>query len=445
MSFKTRSTRTRLGRVAALATAGALALSTGLLLMGAGAAQAGNDNGRQPPRIQGDATVAFCHATGNDDKYVYLELPVAGVFSGHLVWSEGGEWQVHQDGDDIIPSFPYQQDDGSGWADRTFPGQHTELAGWIHPEDGGWCGPGTTPPTSVSYLPPLVTAPTCERDGYLTRRTQPAGVTEAVSPEGTGPGTYTFTYTLAEGYAWGDGTTGAKTVTVTVLGELPDQSADPQGACYVPPPRTEVTPGVTFTEATCEVQDGAGVVYAHEDRVVYTVTEGSVAEGAGVVVTASPRDGYVFPSGATTTWSHTFVDLESLDCGGPTPPPPTPKPPKPPKPPVDVCLNLPGVQTAVPAGMTLDGSRGCVRPQAKPTQTHRPRPTHTPVPPGQPPQVGPGAGGVPTVVDAGLAGPVDSGTATGTLGRALAGAGVLMLAAAGVIVLPRPQRGSHQM
>lgn len=71
-----------------------------------------------------------------------------------------------------------------------------------------------------------------------------------------------------------------------------------------------VVPAATFTDEcgtaqdTVSTIDTTGVIYSTDDQRV---------DGAGVVtVTAAPAPGYVFKTGATTSWSHTFTNTPCL-------------------------------------------------------------------------------------------------------------------------------------
>jgi hypothetical protein len=76
----------------------------------------------------------------------------------------------------------------------------------------------------------------------------------------------------------------------------------------------EVTPGVNFVNPACANNNTASWTGANTDKVIYTVTSGSVAPLASVVVTAAPRTGYTFAKKTDTTfdWDYTAA----LDCRG---------------------------------------------------------------------------------------------------------------------------------
>ena len=87
--------------------------------------------------------------------------------------------------------------------------------------------------TSVVPVLPTATEPTCDTDGVLSTPEQPEGVTATVDHEGTGPGTYTFTFTADEGYVLAEGVEATFTITVEAA----------TGDCETTPPPT--TPPTT--------------------------------------------------------------------------------------------------------------------------------------------------------------------------------------------------------
>jgi len=66
-----------------------------------------------------------------------------------------------------------------------------------------------------------------------------------------------------------------------------------------------VTPGVTFTDPTCAVRNGAWSG-TNTDKVTYTVTSGGTNAGQAIVIGAVAKPGYEFAKSATTSFSHTF-------------------------------------------------------------------------------------------------------------------------------------------
>lgn len=106
----------------------------------------------------------------------------------------------------------------------------------------------------------------------------------------------------------------------------------------------------------------------------------------------------------------------------------------------DVCSNIAGEQSAVPAGYTKVKGK-CVKAEVAGVQTERPKPTVKPIA-GEKPGAGPVA--VPTAVDAGFGGPAATSSQEGVLGQALMGGGVVMLLLAGSMQVGRRERGAHQ-
>jgi LPXTG-motif cell wall-anchored protein len=186
-------------------------------------------------------------------------------------------------------------------------------------------------PTKITP-PTLHTDVVCGPNNDVTNLTDSADKDHyTVSHQGN-----TYTVTAKSGYTFASG----KTVTLT----------EPSDANTVCPP-TKVTPGVQFTEPTCEHTTGAATVTAM-NGVTYKVNGAAVSgttsypAGSAVTVTAVLASGYVLDSGAQSSFSHTFKAAPT-DCTlGDT----------------DVCPNITGDQATVPSGMTKDNSGNCVTP-----------------------------------------------------------------------------------
>jgi hypothetical protein len=124
-----------------------------------------------------------------------------------------------------------------------------------------------------------------------------------------------------------------------------------------------------------------------------------------------------------------------------------PETPVPPTAPVaDVCTNLPGDQTTVPAGHTeTDGV--CVEDVVAGEDDEESEPKSKPE--SKPEQARPAqvldAEAVPTAVAAGLGGPTAVSSDSGLLGQGLVAAGLLMLLLAGSAQLGRRRRGAHEV
>jgi len=93
----------------------------------------------------------------------------------------------------------------------------------------------------------------------------------------------------------------------TLNGSVLTYSASNSDGCQPAP--TEVTPEpVTFVD-TCGVAGDAITTPSDVKGYTYTTDDKRDANGVGTVtVTAHAIDGYVFPAGATTSWSHDFTD-----------------------------------------------------------------------------------------------------------------------------------------
>ena len=246
--------------------------------------------------------------------------------------------------------------------------------------------PCPTNPIKVMPVAPMIAAADCGVAGTLTPTQQPPGVLVHQNPAGTGPGTYTFTYTLVQGYEWTDGGVAPKRSMVTVDDALEDQSTDEDGDCYVPPPTSpppvvDVCPNIDGNQA--EVPDG---------------------------YTKNPAGNCVPPKG-----------------------------------PKDVCPNIDEVQTEIPDGMTKNGAGDCVEPEIAGTETASPSPTKKP---DKKPSIK-ATDAVPTAVDAGLPGGPTftslSSSPTDLLAKSLVGGGLALLMAAGLMMIGRQTRGVHQV
>ncbi len=121
-----------------------------------------------------------------------------------------------------------------------------------------------------------------------------------------------------------------------------------RAGCNVPEQQpTQVNPAVSFTESNCENASGrvtvtttAGVTYKVNGTVVTGTT--SYAAGSSVTVTVELAQGYALASGAHGSFSHVFSAAPTGCVLGL----------------IDVCPNVPGDQSTVPAGMTKDKASG---------------------------------------------------------------------------------------
>jgi hypothetical protein len=246
-------------------------------------------------------------------------------------------------------------------------------------------------PVAPSLTEPACTGPGSHSDGSVTLADGPDGVsysydqaTQTVTA--TTDGGHKFDASLPTGWTRVSDTEATYYVAFT----------DP-GDCLV-----QVAPGVSFTDDTCVDLGGAAVSTDNADQVDY-VTSGTVAPGGTVTVTASPKAGYVFADGATTTWTHTFPSVAALGC-------------------------VKGTQTS--------------RPHPHHPKPHHPKPNHPK------PTVKGTQAVAPTAVDAGLPGPGSAGTEASGRGLSslgLVAGGMVMLAGAGWIGLGRRRRGVHEV
>lgn len=85
-------------------------------------------------------------------------------------------------------------------------------------------------------------------------------------------------------------------------------------------------------------------------------------------------------------------------------------------------------------------------PEVKPAEEDRPKPAQPvkPAPVVQPDQVAGAEAALPTTVDAGLAGPTNTGGSNSPLGQSLMAAGLVLMALAGVMKVGRRERGVHE-
>jgi hypothetical protein len=164
----------------------------------------------------------------------------------------------------------------------------------------GACGEPEQPPATTSVTPsyPSATDPTCAAAGHLVVPSQPSGVTvSGGAADGSGPGSYTFTYAPASSsYVFPAGTATSKTV--TVLGQ---KSGDECSSDVQP---TLVTPNApSQTEPTCTT---AGSITAPAAQTGVVVTSTDLGNGAKRFDSA-PATGYTFGAGNAQSVSHTVT------------------------------------------------------------------------------------------------------------------------------------------
>jgi hypothetical protein len=278
----------------------------------------------------------------------------------------------------------------------------------------GSCGQPEQPPAKTSVSPnyPSVTDPTCAAAGHLVVPSQPAGVTvSGGAADGSGPGSYTFTYAPDSDHVFPQGTETTKTVTVLAQKSGSECESDVQP--------TLVTPNApSQTEPTCTT---AGAVTAPAAQTGVVVTSTDLGNGA-TRFDSAPASGYTFGAGNAQTVSHTVTA-------------------KPRKSGAD-CAEVEGTDdsTDEPSAPTPD------EPVVEGTNASRTPPVvkapvvKTPVVKGTSAVV-PDA--VPNAVDAGLAGAPLTDVRV-LVGQALLGAGLLLLAGAAWSGLGLRRRGDLQ-
>jgi len=192
---------------------------------------------------------------------------------------DGGAWVTKTFGSSDTLTVAVPQNDGLVHAYKAYVHTTNWNTAYSHDYTGSVGPCGTKHVTAVLWDK---TGPTCAADGALVPKTEPAGITVTRNPAtGTGPGTYTITFTANTGFAI-DGPT-SQTITV-----LPKLTGD-QCATEVQP----VTP--TITNPSC-TGPGTGIVG----------TFSLPADGGGIGYTKS---GNVVTATADAT--HKFVTLPS--------------------------------------------------------------------------------------------------------------------------------------
>lgn len=103
---------------------------------------------------------------------------------------------------------------------------------------------------------------------------------------------------------------------VVVIANTPRITPAPSASICAPPVTTSVTPGVVFSDSVCQdfAATHASWMGANTADIDYAVTAGSVSDGSAVTITATPKTGFSFPPGTTTTFQHTFA-ATATNCG----------------------------------------------------------------------------------------------------------------------------------
>lgn len=215
------------------------------------------------------------------------------------------------------------------------PGQTYTWQGFNDQQDGGWshyilC---QVPEDEPEVVEPGVTwtEPDCENDNspsWSGANNEHIGY--AVTDGSVSPGAFVeVTATAESGYVFADQST-EKVFTHTY-----DEAEAP---CVIVNPPKQVTPAVSFVDATCDTdpavilpeptppveveppsrQAAGPVIQAADIDGVHYEVSGELVPGGTVEVDATPLQGFEFPQGATTHWSHTFPEL--TDCAKVEPP-----------------------------------------------------------------------------------------------------------------------------
>lgn len=391
MTHSTSLPRRRLRRTraaTALAAAGALIMSVGILGLVASPALADkgeghthgnsshNDNGNgNAGNAPGHNKVGICHRTGSTtNRYVYIEVPAVKA-NGHLT----GTGKQHNRN----LTWPA----GSVWRGVEMSGV---ILDYLAPGGRADCEDTTVVVDEVDFS--VVPIDPC---GTLEDELSVGGV--RVNSSGTvTEGGVQYDVTIS-GSSWsvvitaldGKELKGTGETTLTDEGSFTDEECPPVGL-------EEISPAVTFTDPDCDNLNGADWDGNLDSILDYTVT-GDVDAGETIIVEAEIEpdltDQYEFAEDAETRFVHTFDDVTLSDC-------------------------VLGEETIVPS----------------------PKPDKEPTVKGVEAVKPPAA--APTAVAAGIGGPSESPLAT--VARMLVAGGMLLLVAGAWIGLGRREFGSHE-
>ena len=215
----------------------------------------------------------------------------------------------------VVPPQPAGVSVSGGAADGSGPGEYTftyapASAGYVFPAGTDTSRTVTVLPrlsgeacpqeaTSVTPAYPSATDPTCTAAGTLVVPSQPAGVSvSGGAADGSGPGTYTFTYAPASGsYVFPAGTDTSRTVTVLPRKTGADCPSDVQQPTLVAPNAP------SQTEPTCTT---AGSITAPVAQTGVVVTSTDLGDGTTRFVSV-PAAGYTFGAGNAQSVSQTVT------------------------------------------------------------------------------------------------------------------------------------------
>ena len=435
MGGKNRLSHARMFRrraAAALAATGALVMSSGLVVLGASAANAGDG----VPGNQTEHKTSICHRTAADSNpYVFEEVEDSSLdahytnLTGHPAkyWQSAGIWRgvAHKAGE---PRNDYAATTAADCQDTTNPSADEVIR----------------PNPSVAVVDKCGTA-----EDSVTLSTDADEYTGVDDKNGTA------TFTAESGFVFFNG---QHTLVVTYT--LPGDVACPGGGGDDGVP----SPGTPAVTDPCGPGNATWVVPADTNTLDWELL------GSGHL-TVSSKSGKFKGHDFSTIDFGTAQDSGVLCPSSPPPPPP-----------VDVCSNIPGTQQSIPGGFESDGKGGCVKPvvvvptdlctnlpgvqQTPPkgyevidgecaqvlgveTMVPQPKPTkHTPA---VQPEIAPTVLGTetvaPTAVDAGLASwPTTHETTSSRslLAQGMIGGGLLMLVAGSWLGFGARKRGVHQ-
>lgn len=418
--------RSRVGRTRtamALAAVGALVMSSGLVMLSASSATAGNDQPGNNGTVKVGDTGDLTDGTPENDPHLPCTFNIqwynfdAGW--GDITASVGFELQAPTDAKNgntmsvasgdlspVIVSNGGKPGAGDGydaleWYTLSFTGAPQAQQGYhvkitvTTPHSQGadvkhkvfWVGPCAPSEREVPAAP-VPTAPDCDTDGSLTLPADGDGLTWSIVRDGGaaagaspyGPGVYDVTVTSA-GLPFVGGGQSHTFQNITVLAMT--------GDCVLGV--EEIAPAVSFADPTCAKPNRATWSGNLTDLVDYAVS-GTPGRGKSITVTASIKsdlaDEFVFPEGYDNTFEHSYPTLTDLQC-------------------------------------------------VKGSESVRPKPEKSPTVLGT-------QAVAPTAVDAGLSGTPAASPTTSLLAQLMVACGLLLLLAGGWIGLARGEHGAHQ-
>lgn len=305
--------------------------------------------------------------------------PIPGLFDG-LNWTIAGQ-AIYNNDCNPIPAEVTPADvtfhDVCGTENDTYTipdmlGVDYQIDG-VTVDAGAFAGSGTVTVTAVAQDNFTLTGSTQWSHTFTDEDC--SSVITPVQPQPTPPvcddQTYVFNFDAPEHYHYEvndetltSGTSfnaDGSTLTVTAVADEGFNFGDAQSSWdYTLTPATgcgggEVTPNAVSFNDVCGTANDTYTVTATEGVTYHLGTADGAVVNAGthtgsgtVTVVAVADEGFVFEEDETTSWTHTFTDEA---C------------------PVDVCVNIDGVQTTIPNGMTVDNQGNCTTPAVLGTLT----------------------------------------------------------------------------